>query len=403
MPENNRRKYINTFKTFLISAVIFIVTVLAVFLISLLKGNDMTGIIRNSVMSGIGIFAVLFLLAYARDKSMYDYGNEENYAKFFVVYVICLCLALACVYIPPAGWPFLAVFVSLSLFSNTIIGILSGSFLLVLSVMLSGSGTEIFLLYFICGLMGASLFKSLDESYKTGVPVIVSALFLLTGETACVVLYANQTLKWELFLLPLMNVILSIILLLVILKIFSLLVIFRYRDKYMVINDPECVLLVELKDHYREAYYQAVHTAYFCDRIAHRLSLDADAVKTGGYYHRIGLLKGENTWDFVKETAKEHAFPPKAKLILQEFLDNDTPIRQKETAVLLLSDAVVSSILYLFAKEQDGHLDYDQVIDAVFKKKLSSNVLNECQINMAELTLMKKIFKEEKLYYDFLR
>ena len=68
--------------------------------------------------------------------------------------------------------------------------------------------------------------------------------------------------------------------------------------------------------------------------------------------------------------------------------------------MLVLSDAVVAAILYLISRNGDQALDYDRIIETVFKKKLETPLL---QITMEELTQMKKLFKEEKLYYDFLR
>lgn len=43
------------------------------------------------------------------------------------------------------------------------------------------------------------------------------------------------------------------------------------------------------------------------------------------------------------------------------------------------------------------------MIETVFKKKLESMQLWDCDITLEELTAMKNLFKEEKLYYDFLR
>ena len=50
--------------------------------------------------------------------------------------------------------------------------------------------------------------------------------------------------------------------------------------------------------------------------------MDTTTGKTGGYYRRIGILKGENTWETVKGIAAAYAFPPEAVRILQEFLDS---------------------------------------------------------------------------------
>lgn len=87
--------------------------------------------------------------------------------------------------------------------------------------------------------------------------------------------------------------------------------------------------------------------------------------------------------------------------ILKEYLLPDRIVRRKETAVLILSDAVTAAIIHLLAADKTRNLDYDKIIDSVFKIKLDSGVLSQCLISMKEITQMKKIFKEEKLYYDF--
>lgn len=383
------------------AAVMFSFTVLSVCAFGYVRGLEAADIIRNTVMSGIGSFTMLLFMAQAKADRLFAYDNGEHLLRFMGVYLICLGFSFACAYLPAAGWPYLAVFVFLTLFSNMQTGISAGTLLLAVSMLFSGYGTEIFVLYFVCGVAGASLFSALNEAYKIGIPVVVSIMFLLTGETACVVLYANETLKLELFLIPLINVIASLVLLLIILRVFSALVIYRHRNKYMEINDQECALLVELKEKSKEAYYSAVHTAYFCERISRALSLDANAAKTGGYYRRIGILKGENTWETVKGIAAAYAFPPEAVRILQEFLDRAVPIRQKETVVLLMADAVISAIQQQLA-ENSGTPDYDRVIETVFQKKLEAGILQESSVTLAELYHMKKIFKEEKLYYVFL-
>ena len=171
----------------------------------------------------------------------------------------------------------------------------------------------------------------------------------------------------------------------------------------MEINDPECPLLVQLKNLSREEYYHAIHTAYLGDRIAKRLHLDASAVKACGYYHRIGKLKGENSWENVSAVCDEYHFPANTKKILKEYVDGSEKVVSSETIVVLFADCIVSSILYLFEKDPKAQLDYSQLIDTVFKKKMETDELWENGISLAQLHEMKKIFVEEKLYYDFLR
>ncbi|MCH5269826.1 MAG: hypothetical protein J1E83_03675 [Lachnospiraceae bacterium] len=390
-------------RTGLCAILLFLVTTAGVSLLCFLNDYARIDMLRNVVLSGMGCFAVLFILVQSTEKHLYEYDNEEHLLRFTGLYAVCLVLAAACSYLPSEGWPFLTVFVLLALFSNTLIGISAGGLLLAISVLFAGCGTEVFVLYFTCGMIGAGLFMRLNDRDKLIVPVLLSVTFLLVGETACVVIYANQTLKWELFLVPFMNVIINIVLLFILLKFFSNMVIYKYRDKYMEINDQECTLLVELKAYSKEEYYRAVHTAYFCDRIAKKLNLDVDAVKAGGYYHRIGVLQGEVSYEKTAELIKPYAFPPAARRLLTEYLTSGNSLKSKESAVLLLADTVISSVLQLIAEDSGKQIDYDALIEKIFWEKRESTVLVECNITMREFNNMKNIFKEEKLYYDFLR
>lgn len=400
MEENKENQGIHTF---IISVIMFFTTEIITCGACYLKGMDVTAMISNTVLVGLGIGTVLFLMAQSKDSFLFDYDNREHYGRFFVFYILSLCLTVASTLLPIEGWPFLVIFVSLSLFSNTLIGVTASTLLLFITVQLSSAGVVAFMLYFLCGLLGACLFRQLDENYRIGGPMICSILSLIICETAGVVLYANEKLSIGLFIIPFMNVIVSTILLIIILKFFSSLVIYKYRDKYMEINDPEFPLLVEFKQCFKEEYYQAVHTSYFCDRVAKKLMLDSEVARAGGYYHRIGKLRGDNSWETVEDACIEYDFPPATRKVLKEYLDKNTQIVEKETAVLLFSDAVISSILFLFTKQPDAELDYNQIIDTVFRKKMESGSLKECKITLQEITVMKNIFKEEKLYYDFLR
>ena len=243
----------------------------------------------------------------------------------------------------------------------------------------------------------------MDEEFKVGIPVVISLLILGLSLTANVVLFSKEKLTIAQFMIPGINLMICCILLLVSLKMVSSTVIHRYRDRYMEINDPECPLLVQLKEFSKDEYYHAIHTAYLADKVARSLGIDDAAVKACGYYNRIGKLKGENTWENVSAICDKYHFPPKTRHILQEYVDPDVKMVSREAVVVLLADCIVSSILYLFSKNPKAELNYEQLIDTVFKKEFETDELYSNEISLAQLCAMKKIFLQEKLYYDFLR
>lgn len=360
-------------------------------------------LIRNTVMVLAGTGIVIYAYLLSEVLGLFLYRNEGKYGKFAVVYLGSLVAAVFFPCLPVTGWPFLVLFVLLGVFSNCITGMAAGSVCLLLAVNFAGGDVSVFWLYFVSGLAGILMFSNLNDDFLVGIPVIVSLSVLILCLTANTILFSKDPLTVSQFTIPAMNLMICCILLLVILKAFSTSVIHKDREKYMEINDPECPLLVQLKDMSKEEYYHAVHTAYLGDRIARRLKLDDAAVKACGYYHRIGRLKGENTWENVAAICDEYHFPANTKRILKEYVDGTEAVVSKETIVVLFSDCIVSSILYLFEKDPAAQLDYKQLIDTVFKKKLETDELWRNEISLAQLYEMKKIFVEEKLYYDFLR
>lgn len=387
---------------YLANSILVVITVLLVTAGGFFKHTGGAELLRNAFLAGTGAFLTCFLFLSEKDRLPEKNTPPARTCCFVISYGICLAVSLCCAFLPPAGWPFLVVFVMMSLFCGFLPGICGGVSFLTFSVLLSGADVGVFALYALTGLLGACLFSRLDEKYRIALPLFVSLSFLFAAETACVVLFANETLKWELFLIPALNVIISLILLLILLKVYSGMEIFKYRIKYLEINDQEFELLVNIKEKDKNAYYRAVHAAYFSERIAQALSLDADAAKTAAYYANAGILYKEPEKDLEKEFVS-YGFPPYARQLLRELTGKNTGIRHKEAAVVYMADAVISSILYLFEKKQGTKTDYAAVIETVFQKKWESGSLKNSELTFAEWNRMKKIFKEEKLYYDFLR
>lgn len=394
---------ISTVKRILILGMMFLLSGGIACAGSLLYQPETESLIRNVVMALAGTGIVIYAYLFSETAGLFIYRNEGKYDKFAVVYLGSMIAAIFFPWLPVTGWPFLVIFVLLGVFSNGITGMMAGSVCLLLAVNFAGGDLSVFWLYFISGLAGILMFSNLNDDFLVGLPVIVSLLVLILCLTANVVLFSREQLAVEQFTIPAMNMMICCILLLVILKAFSSSVIHKDQEKYMEINDPECPLLVQLKNMSKEEYYHAIHTAYLGDRIAKRLQLDDAAVKACGYYHRIGRLKGENTWENVSKICDEFHFPAYTRKILKEYVDGKEKVVSKETIVVLFADCIVSFILYLFDKDPMAQLDYKQLIDTVFNKKLETDELWSNEISLAQLHEMKKIFIEEKLYYDFLR
>lgn len=389
--ERDKRKI--TWKHILPEIGCMALAVLGILAVSALQKKTMDITISRAVMAvlGIGVTGFHYRRQFLADKL--DYDNGEHFYRFWLCFLAGMPVAFVCIFLPLSGWPFMAVYVLLSLFGNMSTGMLAATALMVIPVMGSGALASTFFLYFISGMFAVSLFQHMDNEFRAGIPLFLSLFCLFLCETAIVVLPANARLNVESFVIPISNVIISCVLLVGILKLFSGYVVYKYRLKYLELNDNESPLFLAFKENNREEFFHTIHTTYFCERIALRLLLDVDALKCAGYYHKLG--------DKLAELLSEKQFPPKAEEILSEY--NKKQYLHKETAVLVCSETVIGAILLVHKKNQEKTIDYDQIIDAVFKHFEEKNTFKNCDISMREMNTVHNIFKEEKLYYDFLR
>ncbi len=398
----DREKYIHLRRIF-INIVLFFVTLVIVTISSFLYTKDMTQIIRNVVISCICLGTVIFLLAEAGIKHSYQEDNEEHPLRFAICFLLSAVLAVLLPILPTTGWPFAAIFITLTLFSNVLVGIVSSSFLLLLCVLLSsGADINTFCLYFVSGIICSILFQKLDDDFKIGYPLMLSVMVVFLCEVANAVLFINETLHWELLIIPAVNVVVTAILILIILKLYGQLIVFKFRERFLIINDTECALMVELKEKQPDVYLHTVHVAYLSDKLSTALKLDGQCIKTMSYYYKIGLLQGEINYENTLKSIEDYDFPTVTYGYLKDVIENANCPETKEAFVVLISEMIISSMEYLHSKNPGKEIQYEQVITALLKKKMDSNFPRKCGISYGEAEIIKHILLEEKLYYDFL-
>ncbi len=384
---------------------IFFVTGLMLLAFSILYGLEIENIIRNTFTGFLCGGILIYMLCDASSRELFAYDNGQRRNRFVLCYYVGLIIAVFLPLVTPQVWPYAFIFLLLGLFSTNEIGLFSGSMLVMFSVLLEKDGHYAeFFIYFITGVVLLVLVRDLNETTKLAFPMFIVVSLLFTLLVAYDILFQNRTFQLTMLVAPLVNIIISLILILILLNIFGLYVIRKSNDRYMDINDTEYPLLVKLKETDKDAYFRAIHIAYLSERIALDLGLNARAVKTMSYYYKIGVIDGSKSWEDVKHFYVENNFPKEAMDYLKEYIENDKskPL-SKESAIIYMCETLIASITYLFEKNKDTKINYDELIDKIFIHKMESKELYNYDISLYEIERMKKLMKKEKLYYDFLR
>jgi len=394
--EKNNRKI--SLKLLLAEFGVVIMGTAGVWLCGLLHKAALDRQLANCVMTALGLAMAGFQLRREYLRGELDYNNNEHPFRFWLCVCIGWMIAFASSFLPAGGWPFLVVFVMLSLFSNMSTGILTASVLLMIPTLLGEASVGCFMLYFISGCFAVTLFRNLKSDFKIGIPLTLSALCLLVCETANVVLPVNARPDPEMFVIPAANIIISCILLVGCLKLFSSMVVYQFRENYLDLNDTENPILTEYKARFREDYFISIHTAYFCDRIGSQLGMNVDLLKCAGYYHKMG--------DRLPALMKEKKFPPRLQEVLTEFQEKyqtKKPLQLKETTVLYCANLVIEVISRMIKESGGEPVNYEAAVDGIFKQMMDEGRFWQSELTMKEYKVMYRTFREGKLYYDFLR
>ena len=382
-------------------ATAFLLT-LIVGILSYILNCSVAEIIRNTITFLWGCFVIVFLWYQSSIQNNLEYDNKYHPIRFLVVFIICFFVSMGMVFAPTSTWVFLSIMVVLSMFSNPIIGLTSGNLLLLITASLSSSSTMyVFFLYFMIGLLGISFFRNLDLDFQVAGPMVLSGIASFVLQGAYIVIFENQPISFVSLFMPLLNLFINMVLLVLILKYFSGLSMYILQDKYSDINDQEFPLMVELKSQDKDTYFEAIHTAYLAERIALKLNMNDKAVKGCCYYYKIADKIITNEDGSGSTIMDYYDFPQDMKDLIEECKNGI--YGSKESCVVLTSNKVIKSILLASRDFKDKKIPYNSIIDLIFDKFYNSDILNNCEISIRELRIMKNTYIEENLYYDFLR
>lgn len=383
--------------------IMFLISMFATGTAAYFYGKSFREIFMLLIVSAASFGSVIFSLIQSNIYQRLHYDNGKHYARFVFIFIVSVLIGCFLPFLPSGGWAVPAIALALTLFSNTTTGLMAYAGVLGICVYFSEASILVFLTYFLIGAVFSVLFEGLDEDYKTGAPMTIAIILYTVVMIAKIMFESYGIPDIEKFIIPFINVFITVLMMLAVLRFYCAAVIDREKGKFLMINDQEFPLLAKYKEEDAQLYYNAIHTAYFAEKAARKLHMDVDVAKCGGYYHKIIVAECRKQDKSLEEICSSYKFPPNAVKLLQEYNYKALSMSMKETVVVYLADSVVSSIMYLLDKEHDKEINYGKIATAIIRRKVESGILNQSDISLSDLGGMEKIFTGEKLYYDFLR
>ncbi|MCR5304837.1 MAG: hypothetical protein K6E33_09790 [Lachnospiraceae bacterium] len=332
-----------------------------------------------------------------------EYLREEKTLAFVFSFAVAALLSLFFPSIPAAVWPFMPVFALLTIVSSYYTGLISSVTCLIFTVLLSGNGNMIiFFAYMMTGLVASLIVSGLDEEFRVTGRLLVGIASL--GFMLCwgFIMPSTDT-DLSVYIMPLLNLIFSLIILVIILKTYSQKVVRKEADIYTALADTECELLKRIRKTSEAEYRHALSVSYFCDRAGRKAGLYMPLVKCSAFYHRAGIIYGSNNVENMERVASEFFFPPELKELLVSYVKDKNNVRSKYSCILMLSDTVVSTVEYMMSQKLDSQLEYSNIIHGIFASKLKKTALSDSELTYHDMNVIEKMFVDEQFYFEVMK
>ncbi|MBQ9505336.1 MAG: hypothetical protein IJU93_10060 [Lachnospiraceae bacterium] len=348
------------------------------------------------IISGLGSAALI------KEYPSLPYGNREHPVRNTVVFAALCLISLSMGFLPEFVVPLSSLCLIYMILTSVVTGYAHGLLFTAMAMCALGEGGWFFLYYFLGTILLFFLYSRISEMERVFVPLCFFALYRILF-FAVISLLLNSELTPQLITAAAGGLMAELVICAIGLYRLRQDVINRRNLRLTELCDPEHNLLKSLREESREEFFRAVHTAYLCNLCAREVGADIPGSRALGYFHRIGVLRGDNMNIAQKSLsiALENNFDPELVSLIREYWGISGRKLSKEASIVILCDDIVYTIMDRFATS--NNVNYDNIISDTMEFYMQYKRFQNSELTLRELAAIEKCLKGEKLYYDFLR
>ncbi|KAI4447295.1 hypothetical protein C823_001814 [Eubacterium plexicaudatum ASF492] len=164
------------------------------------------------------------------------------------------------------------------------------------------------------------------------------------------------------------------------------------------IVDPNFHLVREIKRYSQGDYNHAIRVSRIAAHCATKIKVNAKLAAVSGFYYRLGKFGGEPFVQSGVMIAQDNCFPNAVIQILSEFGGQENPISTIESAVVHITDTLVTKFELLDHTTLSSSWNRDMVIYQTLNDESSSGIYDHSGLTMNQfLKIREFLAKEEEL------
>ena len=166
----------------------------------------------------------------------------------------------------------------------------------------------------------------------------------------------------------------------------------RLSGKLNEINRDDYFLMEKLSEEDALTYYHSMEVSDLAVRVAAAMGLNREIVMAGARYHEIGKLIGKNYVTHGIKLLNQYGFPKEVIQIVKEHNSKRYKPQSMESAVVMLSDTVVSTLNTIMETRGIGNTNKSKIVKNILELRLESGILEDVLTDTKEYLRLKQAF-----------
>lgn len=322
-----------------------------------------------------------------------DMGND--YAMLTFVYLVGMAGACVAAFFPAYTAPVMAIGILCNGTFSTKIGAAMGVYFAVLAAVFCGTGLYTMAAYVTLAVVSIFLAElALDGRLRIWVGMLIISLSVVLPVCCCYL--DTHVLQPQVILITLPGSILTLLVVHILPGLRN-----RVQTEEEIgldtIMDRQYHLQKMIEKYSSVDYDHALRVSRLAAKVAGELGADEKLTMAGGFYYRIGKLEGEPFIENGVRIAQQNCFPERLVQILEEYNGINRAPGTLESAIVQISDMIVTKFDLLDKDTFSAGWNRDIVIYQTMNEKSSEGLYDHCGLSMNQFLKIRELLVKEEI------
>ena len=322
-----------------------------------------------------------------------DMGND--YAMLTFVYLVGMAGACVAAFFPAYTAPVMAIGILCNGTFSTKIGAAMGVYFAVLAAVFCGTGLYTMAAYVTLAVVSIFLAElALDGRLRIWVGMLIISLSVVLPVCCCYL--DTHMLQPQVIMITLPGSILTLLVVHILPGLRN-----RVQTEEEIgldtIMDKQYHLQKMIEKYSSVDYDHALRVSRLAAKVAGELGADEKLTMAGGFYYRIGKLEGEPFIENGVRIAQQNCFPERLVQILEEYNGINRAPGTLESAIVQISDMIVTKFDLLDKDTFSAGWNRDIVIYQTMNEKSSEGLYDHCGLSMNQFLKIRELLVKEEI------